>query len=464
MSGSSGPEYVWSSSSRRSRRRLWNTSPSLRQLHLNEDVLKGAPSLDEEETMTPRRLMRLEHEDTAEVPKMDKLDMMGRKGSPKGRKSLGMETTWNNRSAHWSEANGETWHEPEEYHGGYEYEEHYDEHGYMAHPDESEQPTEWDYVEDEDAAVALVAMAECDHDETPADGFDDLPEAAQQLYVGYVAAGHKGKTKGFKGKDKGKGKGKHVFRTQLSVQDRVKRLAELKARSKCLRCGSTGHWAGDPVCKFPSKGKNKPGVGYLAISDEESSAGEYGVLHVRSRQEKEHAAFITYRTPVSRPPSAGGSAGGSADSGDFSMVSVSDKRKDRARRTRVPASREVKACLMGQITSSRLVNMLVRLTIRFCISTLVTSRSHSARVWQTFWIGPLTTMRLMAGPMRSFHACCPWKCFVCCTLKPWEARRVWETAAPKSPTCQVQQMNPLHRSGEQCLHSGQDMPGLWTPD
>jgi hypothetical protein len=93
MSGSSGPEYVWSSSSRRSRRRLWNTSPSLRQLHLNEDVLKGAPSLDEEETMTPRRLMRLEHEDTAEVPKMDKLDLMGRKGSPKGRKSLGMETT-----------------------------------------------------------------------------------------------------------------------------------------------------------------------------------------------------------------------------------------------------------------------------------------------------------------------------------------------------------------------------------
>ena len=79
--------------------------------------------------------MRLEHEDTAEVPKMDKLDMMGRKGSPKGRKSLGMETTWNNRSAHWSEANGETWHEPEEYHGGYEYEEYYDEHGYMAHPD-----------------------------------------------------------------------------------------------------------------------------------------------------------------------------------------------------------------------------------------------------------------------------------------------------------------------------------------
>ena len=221
----------------------------------------------------------------------------------------------------------------------------------MAHNDESEQPTEWDYVEDDNTAVALVAMAECDHDETPAEGLDDLAEAAQQLYVGYMATGtHKGKTKGFKGRDKGKGKGKHIFRTQLSVQDRVKRLAELKARPKCLRCGSTGHWAGDPICKFPSQGKkpplkpqeSKPGVGYMAISDEKPFGGEHGVLHVRSCQEKEHAAFMAYRTPVSRcsakaPPLAGGSAaGGSANSGDFSMVS--DTRKDRARRTRVPAS------------------------------------------------------------------------------------------------------------------------------
>ena len=267
--------------------------------------------------------------------------------------SKGSQEPWyrNNRTAHWSEANEETWHDPEEYHGEDEHEEIYDEQGYFAHNDESEQPTEWDYVEDDDIAAALVAMAECDHDETPAEGLDDLAEAAQQLYVGYMATGtHKGKTKGFKGRDKGKGKGKHIFRTQLSVQDRVKHLAELKARSQCLRCGSTGHWAGDPICKFPSQGKkpplkpqeSKPGVGYMAISDEKPFGGEHGVLHVRSCQEKEHAAFMAYRTPVSRcsakaPPLAGGSAaGGSADSGDFSMVS--DTRKDRARRTRVPAS------------------------------------------------------------------------------------------------------------------------------
>ena len=67
-------------------------------------------------------------------------------------------------------------------------------------------------------------MAECYNDETPAEGLDELASAAQQLFVGYMAAGagtHKGKSKGKgkpSGKGKNKGKGKHVFRTQLSVE------------------------------------------------------------------------------------------------------------------------------------------------------------------------------------------------------------------------------------------------------
>ena len=206
------------------------------------------------------------------------------------------------------------------------------------------------------------------------------------------------------GINKGKGKGKHIFRTQLSVQDRVKRLAELKARSKCLRCGSTGHWAGDPICKFPSQGKkppvkpqaSKPGVGYMAISDEESSAGEYGVLHVRSRQEKEDSAFMAYRTQhpdvlqryrlqqVDQPTQV------------ISAWSVTPARTEHVGPMFQPLHREMKACLVGQTTSSRLANMLGCLTMRFCTSTLViaygeSSRSHLVRVWQTFWIGPLTT-------------------------------------------------------------------------
>ena len=77
---------------------------------------------------------------------------------------------------------------------------------------------ELEFLEDEDLATALLAMAECDNDETPADGLDELASAAQQLFVGYMAAGtHKGKSKG-RGKPSGKGKnnkgkGKHVLRT-----------------------------------------------------------------------------------------------------------------------------------------------------------------------------------------------------------------------------------------------------------
>ena len=117
------------------------------------------------------------------------------------------------------------------------------------------------FLEDEDLATALLAMAECDNDETPAEGLDELASAAQQLFVGYMAAGthkDKGKSTGKgkpSGKGKNKGRGKHVFRTQLSVEDRVKRLKELKQRSKCLRCGGQGHWAGDPACKFSKRPK-----------------------------------------------------------------------------------------------------------------------------------------------------------------------------------------------------------------
>ena len=56
-----------------------------------------------------------------------------------------------------------------------------------------------------------------------------------------------GRVKG-KGKAKPKGKG---IRSNLSIEQRRKRLSEIKAKSKCLRCGAYGHWAGDPVCKFP---------------------------------------------------------------------------------------------------------------------------------------------------------------------------------------------------------------------
>ena len=41
-----------------------------------------------------------------------------------------------------------------------------------------------------------------------------------------------------------------------------------KAKSKCLRCGAIGHWAGDPECKFPTAKGGKPqgkGRAHIAI-------------------------------------------------------------------------------------------------------------------------------------------------------------------------------------------------------
>ena len=39
----------------------------------------------------------------------------------------------------------------------------------------------------------------------------------------------------------------------MSLEERRKRLKDLKARTKCQACGKLGHWAGDPECPLKSK-------------------------------------------------------------------------------------------------------------------------------------------------------------------------------------------------------------------
>jgi hypothetical protein len=78
---------------------------------------------------------------------------------------------------------------------------------------------------------------------------------AIQLQLAAFVAFERVKGKG-KGKPKGKGK---VIRSNLSIEQCRKRLSEIKAKSKCLRCGAYGHWAGDPICKFPGAKGNTGG-------------------------------------------------------------------------------------------------------------------------------------------------------------------------------------------------------------
>ena len=63
-----------------------------------------------------------------------------------------------------------------------------------------------------------------------------------------------GKDKGQgKGKAKGKGKGRYLVRpSHLSLEDRRRRLKELKAKTECRGCGREGHWATDRECAMSS--------------------------------------------------------------------------------------------------------------------------------------------------------------------------------------------------------------------
>lgn len=83
MRGSSEPECARSSSNRRLGKGFWNTSSNPRQLHRNEDVLKGARSLDEE-TLNPGRVLRLD-EDRAILEALKKDNKMGKVGETIGR-------------------------------------------------------------------------------------------------------------------------------------------------------------------------------------------------------------------------------------------------------------------------------------------------------------------------------------------------------------------------------------------
>ena len=56
-----------------------------------------------------------------------------------------------------------------------------------------------------------------------------------------------------KGKSKGKGKGRYPVRpSHLTLEDRRRRLKELKAKTECRACGRKGHWVNDRGCAMSS--------------------------------------------------------------------------------------------------------------------------------------------------------------------------------------------------------------------
>ena len=124
---------------------------------------------------------------------------------------------------------------------------------------------EFEYHEnvDEYEAIALNAVADCEDAEEPSSG-----DAIQLQLAAFVAFG-KAKGKG-KGKPKGKGKGK-IVKSHLSIEQRRQKLSEIKAKSKCLRCGGLGQ------CKMPNAPKAgstpKPAAHIAHMSDSSEDEG-----------------------------------------------------------------------------------------------------------------------------------------------------------------------------------------------
>ena len=102
---------------------------------------------------------------------------------------------------------------------------------------------EQDETEDDEIHETDLAALPGNSGEDP-ETDDALAEALQLDAVAMVAwqrfnGKSKGKSKG-KGKVKSKGKGKYKG-NNLSLEERKKRLAELKSRTKCQACGARGH-------------------------------------------------------------------------------------------------------------------------------------------------------------------------------------------------------------------------------
>ena len=142
---------------------------------------------------------------------------------------------------------------------------------------------------------------------------DALAEALQLDAVAMVAwqrfnGKGKGKSKG-KGKVKGKGKGKYKG-NNLSLEERKKRLAELKSRTNCQACGARGHLAGDDIC--PKNAKNEstlqsPARAYLTIGGETSGfdlALTGDEMSFDATALVAHARLDASDIPVETPPKA----------------------------------------------------------------------------------------------------------------------------------------------------------------
>ena len=95
-----------------------------------------------------------------------------------------------------------------------------------------------------------------------------------------------------------------VVRSHLALEQRREKLKSLKAKSKCMRCGALGYWAGDPECKFPTSQGGGKGKAHLAvIADEGLSipAGNDSAAASVARAKSSAASSAAAPKPIAAP-------------------------------------------------------------------------------------------------------------------------------------------------------------------
>ena len=156
----------------------------------------------------------------------------------------------------------------------------YEAHSYPAGEEEDE-PSYEDFELDEEEATALNCLEDLD------------PEEAESGHVIQLQLAF-GRAKGRKGKGKGRGKSKgKVVRSHLTLEERRDKMKTLKAKSKCLRCGAIGHWAGDPECKLPtSKGGKAQSKSRAHLAIVAPKQDPDGGLYVPSGNDEDAHAYM----------------------------------------------------------------------------------------------------------------------------------------------------------------------------
>ena len=169
----------------------------------------------------------------------------------------------------------------------------YGEEGISDDYDGEQDETEDDEIHETDLAALLGNSGE----NPEAD--DALAEALQLDAVAMVA------WQRFNGKGKGKSKGNN-----LSLEERKKRLAELKSRTNCQACGARGHWAGDHTSSKNAKNEStlqSPARAYLTIGGK-TSGFDFALtgdeMSLDATALVAHARLDASDIPVETPPKA----------------------------------------------------------------------------------------------------------------------------------------------------------------